>query len=397
MLKRSGFAWMALSLTAALVLTACGGSQPNSGSKQSQPAAGAGGAAPAQPAAKKKVKLGLGAPLTGPAAEDGGMIRNGVTLALEHRKSDPKLKDYEIELVAEDDKSDPKEGAAIGNKFAGDNAIFGVIGHYNSSVTLAAAPILQKANITQISPASSSPKITGYSDFLFRTQPTDRTGGENLVNWAKDLGIKKVAVIYESTDYGKGLQHVYEEMWPQTGGQIVVTEAYLSGQTTDFSAIMTKVKSSGAEAILLGSLYNESALMAKQAKQLGMNIQFFGTDSMYGPGLINLGKEAVEGFRVTSGMNPASTDSGFKKFFDDFKAKFGKDPNAFAGQAYDAASIFLDALASSGPDRAKVNAFVKGVKDFPGVTGKTTFVKGDAAKNLYRFQVNGGKFTAVDK
>jgi branched-chain amino acid transport system substrate-binding protein len=386
MFKRSWFRSGFLALAgAALLLTACAGQQPGNSP---------GGQAASGP---KKVKLGLGAPLTGTAAEDGAMIKNAVNLALEHRKSDAKLKDFQIELAAEDDKADPKEGAAIANKFASDSNIFGYVGDYNSSVTLAAAPILQKAGITQISPGSSSPKITGFSDYLFRTQPTDRTGGENLVNWAKELGMKKVAVLYENTDYGKGLQGVFEELWPKTGGQIVATESYLSGQTNDFTAIMTKVKNAGAEAVLLGSLYNESAAMAKQAKQLGMNVQFFGTDSMYGPGLIDLGKDAVEGFRVTSGMDPASTDPAFKKFFDDFKAKFNKEPNSFAGQAYDAANIFLDALAASGPDRAKINKYIHDVKDFPGITGKTTFVQGDAAKNLYRFQVKGGKFIAVQK
>ncbi|MDB4893897.1 MAG: putative high-affinity branched-chain amino acid transporter, amino acid-binding protein [Firmicutes bacterium] len=383
MLKRPWFRTGALAVAVALLLTACGGAASSPGGQSV--------------GAAKKVKLGLGAPLTGSSGEDGNLIKNAVVLALEHRKDDAKLKDYQIELVAEDDKADPKEGAAIANKFAGDSAIFGYIGDYNSSVTLAAAPILQRAGISQISPGSSSPKITGFSEFLFRTQPTDRTSGENLVNWAQELSIKKVAVIYENTDYGKGLQNVYEGNWPKTGGQIVTTESYLSGQTSDFTAIMTKVKNAGAEAILLGSLYNESAAMAKQAKQLGMNIQFFGSDSMYGPGLIDLGKEAVEGFRVVSGMNPGSTDPASKKFADGFKAKFNKEPNSFAGQAYDAANIFLDALAAAGPDRVKINKYIHDLKDFPGVTGKTTFVKGDADKTLYRFQVQSGKFVNVQK
>jgi len=135
------------------------------------------------------IKIGVGCPITGTAAFDGQMIRDGAIMAVEAYKG--KIKN--VELAIEDDKSEPKEGAAIANKFAGDKAILGVVGHYNSSVTLAAAPILTKATITQISPGSSSPKITGFSNFLFRTQPTDALSAVSIVNWASQLGYKKAA------------------------------------------------------------------------------------------------------------------------------------------------------------------------------------------------------------
>lgn len=336
------------------------------------------------------IKIGVGAPITGGSAFDGGMIRDGVILAAELAKD--KVKN--LEVVVEDDKSDPKEGAAIANKFAGDSAIVGVVGHYNSSVTLAAAPILGKAGIVQISPGSSSPKITGFSKWLFRTQPTDATVGENIVRWAAQDGYKKVAVIYEDTDFGKGLEHVYQQSWPKEGRQIVIEESYLSGKTTDFTAILTKVKNSGAEAILLGCLYNEAALIGKQARQLGLTVPFYGDTSQYTQAFIDLGGAAVEGWKVVGAFDPNSSDPNVQKFVKAFKDKFGKEPNGFAAQAYDAANLIIDGVAKNGPDRAKIQEYIAGVKDWPGVTGKTTFIQGDADKQLVWMIVKDGKFVS---
>jgi branched-chain amino acid transport system substrate-binding protein len=340
---RRGSPWLVLTVVSALVALAmfapaCAGSTP-----------GAGG---------RSVRIGLGAPLTGPAAFDGQMIRDGAQLATDLGKE----RVAGLELVVEDDKSDPKEGAAIANKFAGDTDLVAVVGHYNSSVTLAAAPVLGKTGIVQISPGSSSPKITGYSKWLFRTQPTDKTVGENIVRWAIDNGHRRAAVIYEDTDFGKGLEHIYAENWPGEGREIVLTESYLSGKTTDFTAILTKLRNAGADVVLLGALYNEAALIGKQARQLGVSLPFYGDTSQATQAFIDLGGDAIEGWRVVGASDPNSADPGVQKFVQAFRDRFGKEPNGFAAQSYDATSILIEAVARHGPDRNKVQEFVSSTR-----------------------------------
>jgi len=345
----------------------------------------------------EKVVVGGALPVTGPSANDGQMARDGAALALEHSKSRPELQKYGLEFICEDDRSDPKEAAAIANKFAGDDKTYALIGDYNSSCTLAGAPILIKAGITQISPGSSSPKITGFSKYLFRTQPTDELVGANVVDWAKARGFKKAAVVYENSDFGKGLQHMYEKLWPGDGRSIVANETYLPGSTLDFTPILTKIKSAGAEAVLMGSLYNEGALMGKQAKTLRIKATFFGDTSQHTNALLELGKENVEGFHVVGAMDPNAKDPMTIKFLNDFAKKYGHAPNTFAAQAYDAMLIILEGLAKFGPDRAKLQNYVATVQKFPGVTGKLTFKDGDVEKQLFRFVVEKGKFKQVAK
>lgn len=347
--------------------------------------------------AAQKVNVGINLPLTGPAANDGQMARDGALLALEHSKAKPELGKYDIQMISEDDRSDPKDAAAIANKFAGDPEILAVIGNYNSSCTLAAAPILIKERIVQISPGSSSPKITGFSKYLFRTQPTDQLVGKNIVDWAKELGFKKVAIVYENSDFGKGLQNLYETMCPPAGIEIVANETYLPGSTLDFTSVLTKIKFTGAKAVLMGSLYNEAALMAKQAHQLRLKTVFFGDTSQHTNALIELGKNYVDNWHVVGAMNPKATDQITTRFIADFQKKFGHDPNTFAAQGYDAMLIILDGLAKNGPNRDKLQEHVSSVKGFPGVTGKLTFRDGDVEKQLFRFVVEKGKFKQVVK
>ncbi len=347
--------------------------------------------------AAETVVIGGALPLTGPSANDGQMARDGAALALEHAKAKPELKKYSIEFTCEDDRSDPKEAAAIANKFSGDNKVMAVIGDYNSSCTLAGAPILTKVSITQISPGSSSPKITGFSKYLFRTQPTDELVGANIVNWAKELGFKKAAVVYENSDFGKGLQGLYEKLWPGEGRTIVADESYLPGSTLDFTPILTKIKSTGAQAVLMGSLYNEAALMGKQAKTLRLTAVFFGDTSQHTNALIELGKENVEGFHVVGAMDPNAKDPRTAKFLKDFESKYGHAPNTFAAQAYDAMLLIVEGLAKAGANRDKLQSYIASVKGFPGVTGKLTFKDGDVEKKLFRFIVEKGKFKPVTK
>lgn len=343
------------------------------------------------------VKIGIAQPLSGSAANDGQMSLDGAALALEQNKGKGELSGYQIELVKQDDKSDPKDAAAIANLFVGDSQIMAVIGNYNSSCTLAAAPVLTQGGIPQISTGSSSPKITGFSKFLFRTQPTDALVGQNIVDWASELGFKKAAIVYENSDFGQGLDQIYKDYWPKDGRQIVTEESYLPGSTTDFTPILTKVKASGADVVLMGSLYNEAALMGKQAKQVGLDITFFGDSSQHTNALVELGKDNVEGWHVIGAMDGGSKDQQIASFVSDFTKKYGHPPNTFAAQSYDAMLLVLKGLAQNGPDRIKLQQYLSAVNDFPGVTGKLTFKDGDVSKKLFRLVVKNGQFIGVDK
>jgi branched-chain amino acid transport system substrate-binding protein len=154
---------------------------------------------------------------------------------------------------------------------------------------------------------------------------------------------------------------------------------------------------SGAEGVLLGSLYNEAALMAKQAKRLRVKLHFFGDVSQHTNALLELGKKNVEGWHVVGAMDETAKDPLTTSFLAEFEKRYGHKPNTFAAQAFDAMNVILGGLAESGPDSAKLATFVGNVKGFPGVTGKLTFNNGDVEKQLFRFTVKNGAFQKVSK
>ncbi|MBU1568915.1 MAG: ABC transporter substrate-binding protein, partial [Proteobacteria bacterium] len=200
----------------------------------------------------------------------------------------------------------------------------------------------------------------------------------------------------ENSDFGKGLQHLYMQYWPTSPEyEIVANESYIPGSTYDFASILTKVKMSGAEGVLLGSLYNEAALMAKQAKQLRVKLPFFGDVSQHTNALLELGKENVEGWHVVGAMDENAKDALTTSFLAEFEKRYGHKPNTFAAQAFDAMNVILSGLAENGPDSAKLATFVANTKDYPGVTGKLTFNKGDVEKQLFRFTVKNGAFLKI--
>ncbi len=354
---------------------------------------------PAAPAAPQTIKLGFVGPLTGASAQDGESMRRGTELAIEIANAAGGVGGKKIELAAADDKSDPKEAAAIANKFIADASILAVVGNYNSSCTLAGAPIYNKAGLIQVSPGSSSPAVSNAGPFTFRTITTDAFQGKYLINWAvKDEKFKNIAVVYENTDYGQGLLKVIEAEAPVLGAKIVAKEAYLLGETKDFSAVVSKVKAAKPDVIIVGGLYNETALFAKQAIKNELKVPMMGVDGLYSDALIKLGGEAVEGLKLTAFFHVSSPSKETQNFIAAYKKKYNEEPGTYAAYAFDAASIVIEAMSKGKAERKAIMEYVTPLKGFKGATGVIDFdANGDRIGTALKLIVKGGKFQVLDK
>lgn len=347
----------------------------------------------------KTIKIGFVAPLTGASAQDGEAMRKGALLAADLVNSKGGINGKKIEIVAQDDKSDPKEAAAVANKFASDTSIMAVVGHFNSSCTLAGAPIYNKAGVVEISPGSSSPAVSGVGPYTFRTITTDAFQGQYLANWAvKEEGFKRIAVIYENTDYGQGIANVIDSEAAKLGATIVAKETYILGETKDFSAIISKVKAASPDVIIVGGLYNETALIEKQARRSSLAAPFMGVDGIYSDALIKLGAEATEGTRLTGFFHNSSKKEQTQNFIKAYKEKYKEEPGTYAAYSYDAASLIIEALQNGKSDRKGIMEYLAGVKNFKGATGDTSFdAKHDAIKEPLKLIVKDGKFQVYSK
>lgn len=345
------------------------------------------------------VKIGLATPLTGASAQDGKAIQNGVNLAVKMKNENGGINGKTVEVVAEDDKGDSSEAATVANKLAQDESILAVIGHFNSSCTLAGAPIYNGAGVVEISPGSSSAAVTDAGDYTFRVITTDAVQGQYLADWCvNDLGYKKVAILYENDDYGLGLADVAEEETGKLGATTVVKEAYEVGQT-DFSTVLTKVAASDAEVLIIGGLYNETALIAKQMEDNGIgDMQIMGVDAIYSSALIDLGGENVNGIKLTAYFSEDSEEAKSQKFVKAYQEEYGDIPGTYAAYAYDAALVVMDAIENAGEDRAAIQQYISKIEGFEGATGVATFDEnGDVIKAPLRMEIQDGKFAIVEK
>ncbi len=389
--------WTAVAL-AALTVVACGKKDESAPAATTAPAASAPAAA-APGADTVLVKIGHVGPTSGAIAHLGKDNELGARMAVEDLNSRHlKIggKEARFELLAEDDAGDPKQGTAVAQKLV-DSKVNGVVGHLNSGTTIPASKIYSDAGIPQISPSATNPKYTrqGFKT-TFRVVADDTQLGGTLGKYAVNtLKGKNIAVIDDRTAYGQGVAEEFEKAAKAAGANIVGHE-FTTDKSTDFNAILTKIKASKPDIIFFGGMDAVGGPMLKQVKALGMNVKFMGGDGLCTAELAKLAGEAVGEDMVVcaeAGGVEGEYKAPLDKFRTDFKAKNGVDVQLYAPYVYDAVEILADAMVRAGStDPAKYLPEV-GKTQYKGITGPIAFdEKGDiknGALTLYTYK--GGK------
>ena len=395
--------WSAIVALPLLLATACGGGdeEETTGGQSSQ--------------GTKVVKIGVIAPLSGDLTATGTGIRNSVELAIRQANEKNKVPGWRIELAAEDDAAKPDVGAQAAAKLASDSAVVGVVGTYNSSVALQVAPVLDRANVVQISPANTNDTLTRgqnpatpvrpYKNY-FRTATLDSLQGGFAADYASnDLKVRNVAIIHDKKAYGQGLADSFRARFEKNGGRIVATETINPGDK-DFSAVLSKIKPLNADLIFYGGEYPEASLISNQAKgPQAMRVPLMGGDGIVDPTYGKTAGAAANGDYGTSvGAPPESLESA-KQFIADYRAAGFRDTyTAYGALAYDAANAIINTLPTA---LGSANAVDDGVRrrvveavgkvDFGGASGKVAFDSfGDTVtRALTMYKVENGEFKPI--
>lgn len=346
------------------------------------------------------IKIGEFASLTGKEATFGVSSHEGTLLAIEEINAAGGVLGRPLQLLTEDDLSKAGEPATVVNKLIARDGVVAVLGEVASSRSLEAAPICQQNKIPMISPSSTNPKVTETGDYIFRVCFIDPFQGTVMANFAANtLKAKKVAVFTDvKSDYSKGLAKYFKEGFAKSGGQIV-TELDFNGGDKDFKAQLTAIKSANPDAVFIPGYYTDVALIAIQAKQLGLNVPLFGGDGWESDQLVKIGQDAVEGHYFSTHYAPDVATEKSRNFVEAYKKRFnGKLPDAMAALGYDSALILADAMKrANSAEPTKVRDALAATRDFDGVTGKTTMnANRDATKSAVILQVKDGKFRYVE-
>ncbi|MBP7494680.1 MAG: ABC transporter substrate-binding protein [Spirochaetales bacterium] len=293
----------------------------------------------------KEIKIGVVAPISGEAATFGESTVNAAKLYFDQINAAGGVAGMKIVYFIEDDKGDPTEGANAYSKLIDQNKVSAIVGSVMSKVSLAGGPIAQNKGIPMISSASTNPAVTLVGNYIFRACFIDPFQGSVAAKFAyNDLGKRTAAAIYDSgNDYTKGFAEVFRDEFTRMGGKITAFESYASG-TSDFNAQLVKIKATNPDVIFIPNYYNDAGLIAKQAREMGIQSVLLGGDGWDSPDLFKIAGDAIEGGYFVNHFSKDSEIPAIQKFVADYRAKYNKDPDALAALAYEACMILVDSI-----------------------------------------------------
>jgi branched-chain amino acid transport system substrate-binding protein len=338
--------------------------------------------------AQRTIKIASQSPLSGGQAALGEGIKLGAQLAVEKFKDNVEKKGFKVAFVPYDDQAKPDVGVANARNIIADPEIFGVIGHLNSGVAIPSSEVYKEVNLAMISPANTNPTITdrGYKN-LYRVCGRDDVQGVVGSEFAQStLKVKSVYVIHDKTTYGQGVAEFFRNDAQKKGIKVLGFEG--TEEKSNFDPIVTPIRARRPDLIYFGGIYEQAAPFFKQARERGVKAKFMGPDGLDSSALAKIAGKAVQGMYYTSVAGPVTVYPEAKKFADEYEKKFGKKPEPFSAQAYDATAILLKAIEAAteggkAPTRESVSAAVRNVKH-KGVTGTVEFdSKGDPKTALY--------------
>lgn len=346
------------------------------------------------------IKIGEFASTSGKEATFGKSSHEGTLMAIEEANAAGGVLGKKLVLLTEDTQSKAGEPATVVNKLISRDGVVGILGEVASSRSLEAAPICQQNKIPMVSPSSTNPKVTEVGDYIFRVCFIDPFQGTVMANFAtKTLKATKVAIFTDvKSDYSKGLAKFFKEQFLKNGGQIV-TELDFNGGDKDFKAQLTAIKGANPDGVFVPGYYTDAALIAIQAKQLGLNVPLFGGDGWESEKLTEIGKESVEGHYFSTHYSPEVGSEMSKTFVENYRKRWnGKSPDALAACGYDSAIVLIDAIKRAGTTEGqKVRDALAVTKDFKAVTGTITInAQRDASKSAVILQIKDGKFKYLE-
>jgi len=333
---------------------------------------------------RSMIKIGYFGDLTGPTFNFGRSAINGVLLAADEVNQAGGINHRRIDVVIEDDKGSPEEAARRTAKLIDKDKVVAIIAGGTSANSRAAAPQAQSSQVPFIAPSSTDPAVTQTGDYIFRACFVDTFQGDVMASFAVNtLKAQKAAILYDfNSPYGRGLTEYFKISFAKLGGRIVSEQTYTQ-EDADFKGQLSTIRSAEPDVIYIPGYYGDVALIAKQARMIGLTQPLLGGDGWDAPELWQLGGDSLNGSFISTHYSVDDPSPAIQAFVDTYKHRYGNLlPDAHAALAYDAARILFDAMARGGvTDTAKLREALAQTKNFPGVTG---IINIDANRNAVK-------------
>jgi branched-chain amino acid transport system substrate-binding protein len=350
--------------------------------RKEQPAPAAQAAAPQGPAAARSgpILIGSVGSLTGPEASFGAPVRDGIQFAVEQVNAAGGVKGRKVEVRTYDSQGRLEDSVSAAQRLVIRDQVALILGEVSSSASLAIADVAQAARVPMVTPSATHPDVTRKGDYIFRTCFIDPFQGQAMARFAREsLKLERISILQDGRNaYSLGLSQAFQEGFKRLGGTIVSIEGYSKGDT-DFRAPLLAVKKVKPQALYLPGFYGEVGIMARQAREVGLELPLLGGDGWESERLLALAGNALEGSYYSTHYAVDNPSPELRRFVAAYQARYGHAPDVSAALGYDAARVALAAMerAESLTGPAIRDALAK-TKDFPSVSGTISL---DADRN----------------
>jgi branched-chain amino acid transport system substrate-binding protein len=317
-------------------------------------------------------KIGVISILTGQGSGYGEAITNGFKLARDEINAKGAV---HIELVIEDSSGKQEQALAAGQKLINSAQVVAILGPTLSTEMKVMGPEANASGVPIMGTSTTAAGITQIGKYVFRNSlPESQAIPASVKKAVKKYNIKKVALFYGNDDvFTKSGFDTMKKVAEELKLDIVTIETFQKGQS-DYKAQLTKIKGLFPDAVFCSALYEEGAVILSQARKMGIKVPFVGGNGFNSPKVIEIAKEAAEGLLVATPWFADRNDPKVKAFVARYEKAYGKKPDQFAAQAYDALYIMAEALNKAGKaDREKLRDALAGIRNFDGVLGKFSF------------------------
>lgn len=333
---------------------------------------------------RSTIKIGYFGDLSGPTFNFGQSAINGVLMAVDQVNQAGGINGRKLDVVITDDKGSPEEAARLTARMIDQDKVIAIIGGGTSGNSRAAAPKAQSARVPLISPSSTDPAVTQVGDFIFRACFVDEFQGEVMASFAiNTLKAQNAAILFDfNSPYGRGLTNFFQASFKQFGGHIVNEQSYTQGDR-DFKGQLSAIRASQPDVIYIPGYYGDVAVIAKQARQLGLTQPLLGGDGWDAPELWQLGGDALNGSYISTHYSVDDPSPVIQAFVQEYKQRFGNlAPDAHAALAFDATLLLVDAIRRAGSTEGpNLRDALAQTRDFKGVTGNISM---DAHRNAVK-------------
>ena len=329
------------------------------------------------------IVIGYYGDLTGRTSNFGQSTKAGVEMAADEINKAGGINGRQITILSEDDEGRPEKAATVVTKLINQDRVVALLGEVASGNTLAAAPKAQAAKVPMISPSSTNPAVTQVGDYISRVCFIDPFQGAVMAKFAANtLKAKKAAIMLDfNSPYSRGLTEFFEASFKKLGGEIIDKQSYTQGDR-DYKGQLTAIRAKNPDVIYVPGYYGEVGVIAKQAKQLGINVPLLGGDGWDSTQLWDLGGDSLNGDFISNHYSVDDPSPAIQKFVAAYKARNGNVPDALAALGYDAMKVLADAITRAGTTEGpQLKDAINATKGFVGVTGTISL---DADRNAVK-------------